>query len=76
MRKRLIISGVLLLAILQSSVASAAVVKPPECGVSERIVLENTSDVAQTFTFQRGTHEGLVKLQPGQTVTVDIVECH
>jgi len=46
-----------------------------ECGISERVVLENTTDAPITHTFERGSHEGFVVVVPGQTVTVDIVRC-
>jgi len=52
--------------------ASAA---PRECSISERIVLENTTDTPVTHTFTRGSHSGFVIVLPGQTVTVDVVRC-
>ncbi len=47
----------------------------PECGISETLVLENTTDAPVTHLFTRGAHEGFVTLLPGQTITVDVVRC-
>lgn len=45
------------------------------CGISERIILENTTNAPVTHSFARGSHEGFVILLPGQTVTIDVVWC-
>ncbi len=66
---RLII--VLVLVILMTSSVSVV----PQCGISERVTLENTTDISITCTFTRGSHEGLVVVEPGQVVTVDLVWC-
>lgn len=64
----LIIVSILLMGFIPSGA-------PDECGISERVVLENTTDASVTYTFSRGTHKGFVVLLPGQTITVDVVYC-
>lgn len=46
-----------------------------ECGIRERVVLENTTDVPVWHMFTEGSHGGFVIVEPGQTVTVDVVRC-
>lgn len=63
--------ALLVMVILMTSPVSAMT----HCGVGERVVLENTTENAITHTFTRGSHEGFVVVEPGQTVTVDLVWC-
>ena len=53
--------------------AVSATSPPPICGISERITLENTTDTNATYVFTRGTHEGFVVVEPGQTIVVDVI---
>lgn len=68
MRKLILLLG---LGLLLTTPVQARV----ECGISEQVILENTTDASVTHTFTRGSHEGFVVLSPGQSVTVDVVWC-
>jgi len=70
----LVILVVLLMAVA-AMIAVPATAATHECGISERVVLENTTDASVTYSFSRGAHDGFVTLLPGQSVTVDVVWC-
>lgn len=63
----------ILLILIVLTISSSAMNR--ECGISERVTLENTTEAPITYTFTRGSHDGFVVVQPGQTVTVDVVWC-
>jgi len=66
-----IVALLLIIIVLMTSPALATT----HCGVSERIVLENTTDISMTHAFTRGSHEGFVIVEPGQIITIDLVWC-
>jgi len=69
--KKLALIGLLILLIATFPASTAS----RKCGISERVVLESTTDISVWHTFTRGAHQGFVILSPGQTVTVDVVWC-
>lgn len=58
--------------VLATSVSGAPRKK---CGICERVILYNPTDVPVMHTFKRGSHEGFVIVNPGQELMVDVVWC-
>lgn len=60
---------------LAVAVALIPYAEPTLCSICEQVVYTNETTTPITLTFERGSHEGLVVVSPGQTVTIDVIWC-